>query len=145
MANRVVSYLASNAWPELYGFQIYGDGPSYVILVEQGSIADSAGLRVGDRIIELDNIDVSKQSASIIKQIATKSKNIPPPISVQSFCQQADLISSRSFSGANKTNEFGLTVRDHIPIIVDHVVDNSPAYMAGLRAGSCYLNKKLIL
>ena len=40
-------------WPELYGFWIYGPGPSYVIYVEPGSISETAGIRVGDRIVEL--------------------------------------------------------------------------------------------
>jgi membrane-associated protease RseP (regulator of RpoE activity) len=123
------------AWPELYGFWIYGDGPAYVIHVELSSIAEAAGIRVGDRLIELDNKDVSRMSAEAIKLRALKSRNIPPPISVQSFCQVAELVSIDNFPGASKTNGFGLTVRGDSPVVADYVVDSSPAYIAGIRAG----------
>ena len=129
------SFTVTKGWPELYGFSIYGEGPSYVVLVEAASIAEAAGLRVGDRIIELDSKDVSKQSSEAIRHIAAKSKNVPPPISVQSFCQQAELAANASFPSLAKTNRFGLTVRGEMPIVVDSVADNSPAFLAGIRKG----------
>jgi C-terminal processing protease CtpA/Prc len=145
MAGLIAPSLAitsTKAWPELYGFWIYGEGPAYVIHVEPSSIAEAAGIRVGDRLIELDNKDVAKLPADAIKLKASKSRNIPPPISVQSFYQIADLAASNSFSGASKTNGFGLAVRGDMPVFVDHVADNGPAHIAGIRAG---LHKILIL
>jgi hypothetical protein len=116
-------------WPELYGFWIYGDGPTYIIRVEPGSIAEKAGIRTGDKIIELDNRDVSKKSASFLKQIANSSKNKPPPISVQSFYQIIDLKPDSKFSN------YGLHVRGEFPIQVKHVDEMSPAFLTDIRPG----------
>jgi hypothetical protein len=136
MAGIAATSLASTkAWPELYGFWIYGEGPAYIIHVESSSIAEAAGIRVGDRLIELDNKDVSRLPAAAIKLRASKSKNVPPPISVQSFYQVADLAANTSFPGASKTNGHGLTVRGDMPIHVEHVAENSPAHIAGIRTG----------
>ena len=54
-------------WPESYGFYIYGSGPTFVIYVEPASVSDMAGIHAGDRIVEIDNQDVSKLSSNVIK------------------------------------------------------------------------------
>ena len=123
-------------WPELYGFWIHGNGPTYVIYVEPTSISETAGIRVGDRIIELDNQDVSNLSAGVIKFMARNSKHTPPPISVQSHALEVEV--APADYNANKgawPNSYGLTIAGDMPVIVDKCAENSPAYLAGLRPG----------
>ncbi len=111
-------------WPELYGFWIYGLGPSYVIYVEPGSISEKAGIRVGDRIVELDNRDVSRMSADAVRFVARNAKQNPPAISVQSFLQEADLTPAPTV---------GMSVRGDMPVLVDSVDPAGPAWTAGIR------------
>ena len=128
-------------WPEMYGFYIYGSRPTFIIYVEPTSIAEQAGIRVGDRIIELDGVDVSTRGSSVIKNMARASKNSPPAISVQSYCQQVELIANdRFFSKPLGMNGFGFTVGGDLPVLVEQVYENSPAYVAGMRTGEyfCY-------
>lgn len=114
-------------WPELYGFWIYGNGPTYVIYVEPGSISETAGIRAGDRIVELDNNDVSRLASQTIKYMARSSKNNPPAISVQSFLQECQL------TGGSGERNFGLRIRGDMPVLVDTVENNSTAWNAGIR------------
>lgn len=118
-------------WPELYGFWVYGEGPTYVVRVAQSSIAEAAGIRVGDRIIEIDSENVADKSAQYIKECAKRSKNKPPPISVQAHVQEANLIYDSRFEA------FGVSIRslnDGLPVaLVDRVVKNSPADLTGIR------------
>jgi C-terminal processing protease CtpA/Prc len=108
--------------------------------VEPTSIAEQAGIRVGDRIIELDGVDVSTRGSSVIKNMARASKNSPPAISVQSYCQQVELIANdRFFSKPLGMNGFGFTVGGDLPVLVEQVYENSPAYVAGMRTGEFFL------
>lgn len=125
MTTTVESSSTASQWPELFGFWIYGNGPSYVIHVEPGSISETAGIRVGDRVVELDSNDVSRCSAQTIKYMARSSKNNPPAISVQSYLQEVEL------SGSSRNH--GFTVRGDMPVLVDTVEPNSPAWNAGMR------------
>ncbi len=123
-------------WPELYGFSIYGSGPSFVIYVEPTSIAETAGIKVGDRIIEIDNNDVSFKSSSFIKELANNSKKAPPAVSVQTFCKEVELIANSSFLGKKMDmNSFGLSISGDMPVIVDKCAQYSPAFLAGIRKG----------
>ena len=72
-----------SAWPEAYGFWIYGNGPTFVVHVDPLSISEKAGLCVGDCIVGLDDQNVTKQSAEMLKQIAQNSKKKPPFLTVQ--------------------------------------------------------------
>ena len=127
-------------WPEMYGFYIHGDGPTFIVYVEPTSIAEQAGIRIGDRIIELDNVDVSTKASGAIKSMARASKNSPPAISVQAYCQQVELVANdRFFSKPLGLNGFGFTVKGDLPVLVDQVSENSPAYQAGLRIGKFLL------
>jgi S1-C subfamily serine protease len=129
-------------WPELYGFYIFGNGPTYVIYVEPSSVSDQAGIHAGDRIVEIDHQDVSKLSANIIKYMARNSKQNPPPISVQSAQKTLLLTPERK---SKSINMFGFSVRgqslmndklvNNIPVTVDQIVESSQAYEAGLRPG----------
>jgi len=124
-------------WPELYGFSIYGPGPSFVIYVEPTSIAEAAGIKIGDRIIEIDNNDVSFKSSSYIKEIANNSKKTLPAISVQTYCKEVELIANSTFLGKKiGMNSFGLSISGDMPVIVNECVQNSPAYLAGIRNGN---------
>ena len=40
-------------WPSSSGFDIYGDGPTYVTTVRKHSPAEESGLRPGDQIIQV--------------------------------------------------------------------------------------------
>ena len=137
--------LASNTtlkWPELYGFSVYGSGPSYVIYIEPTSIAEKAGIKIGDKIIEVDNQDVSTKSADAIKQMANTSKKTPPAISVQTFCKEVELISNSTFPGKKiGMNGFGLTICGDMPVLVEECIQNSPAYLAGIRPGNAFLTR----
>ena len=85
-----------NQWPESYGFSIYGNGPSYVIWVDEGSISDTAGIKVGDKIVQIDGQDMSKQSADAIIDMVHTSKKSSPPVSVQHAAEIIDLYSDLS-------------------------------------------------
>ena len=118
-------------WPELYGFYIYGNESTYVIYVEPNSLAESAGIRAGDKIIELDGDNVSQKSPAFLKEIALKSKTKPPSISVQTASYNAELSPSKNC----KYNLFGFTVNGDLPILVDQICSNGPGYLAGMRHG----------
>ena len=117
-------------WPELYGFSIYGNGPSYVIYVEPGSVADMGGLKPGDRIIEIDEQNVSNLSSGVVKFMARNSKRNPPAISVQGCCVDVEIVSSK------KSNNFGFTIVGDLPVFIDSINETGPAYVAGLRQGT---------
>jgi S1-C subfamily serine protease len=116
-------------WPELYGFSIYGNGPCYVIYVESASIGDTGGLKSGDRIIELDEQNVSNLSSGVIKFMARNSKRNPPSISVQSSSFEIELLPSKKFSS------YGFKVIGNLPVFIESLVEKGPAYTAGLRQG----------
>ncbi|CAF0997779.1 unnamed protein product [Brachionus calyciflorus] len=114
-------------WPEAYGFWIYGEGPSYVIHVENGSIAEKSGINPADRIVELDNQDVTEYNDKYLKLIAKNSMNNPPYISVQSALREIDL---EFLSGS-----FGFTFSGDLPVIIDKVIYNHPTYFFGIKKG----------
>ena len=78
MAELTLTSLNIKEWPELYGFAIHGDGPTFVVKVEPNSISDKAGIRMGDMIVELDGFNVSKKSSEAVVDIARAAKRKPP-------------------------------------------------------------------
>lgn len=116
-------------WPELFGFTIYGNGPTFVIYVKPGSVADIAGLKCGDRIIEIDEQHVSNLSSGVVKFMARNSKRVPPSISVQSCSLEIEIVPNK------KLNSYGFTVVGDLPVFVDSINEAGPAYVAGLRQG----------
>ena len=114
-------------WPELFGFTIYGNGPTYVIYVEADSVAYIGGLKSGDRIIEIDEQNVSNLSSGVVKFIARNSKHVPPSISVQSGCLETEIVPNK------KINSYGFTVVGDLPVFVDSINENGVAYASGLR------------
>lgn len=80
---------ASNqGWPEEFGFQIGGNGPSYILTVEEGSSAHLSGLQPGDQVLEIEGQNVSSLSAQEVIALAQSHRNIPPSIGVVSRIQQ---------------------------------------------------------
>lgn len=85
----VLSMPTSNqGWPEDFGFQLGGSGPSYILSVEEGSSAHLAGLQAGDQVLEIEGQNVSTLAPQAVIAIAQTQKNIPPSIGVVSRVQQ---------------------------------------------------------
>lgn len=90
----VLSMPASNqGWPEDFGFQLGGSGPSYILWVEEGSSAHLAGLQAGDQVLEIEGHNVSTLAPQAVIAIAQTQKNIPPSIGVVSRIQQVQFSS----------------------------------------------------
>ena len=72
----------NSGWPESFGFSIAGDAPVVVVSVLSNSIAESAGLCVGDQILEIDDKNVQGLSKEQVILVARKSNRIPPSLAV---------------------------------------------------------------
>ena len=129
------SSLGLYEWPEQYGFWIYGNGPTFVIDVEPTSISAKAGIRVGDCIVELDNQDVTKDSATTLRTIAQKAKKKPPPISVKGVTKLFKMKPQRNLKNSSFLSTYGFSIKGESPVLIDHVIVSSVAYRAGLRQG----------
>lgn len=79
---------SNQGWPEDFGFQLGGVGPSYILSVEEGSSAHLAGLQAGDQVLEIEGHNVSTLGPQAVVAIAQTQKNIPPSIGVVSRIQQ---------------------------------------------------------
>ena len=79
---------SNQGWPEDFGFQLGGSGPSYILSVEEGSSAHLAGLQAGDQVLEIEGHNVSTLGPQAVIDIAQTQKNIPPSIGVVSRIQQ---------------------------------------------------------
>lgn len=79
---------SNQGWPEEFGFQLGGQGPSYILSVEEGSSAHLAGLQAGDQVLEIEGHNVSSLGPQAVIAIAQTQKNIPPSIGVVSRVQQ---------------------------------------------------------
>jgi predicted metalloprotease with PDZ domain len=124
-------------WPESFGFSIAGDGPCYVIAVEKGSVAQSAGVCIGDQLIELDGHNVREMSSESVATIAQHSRTNPPTLGVVARLQQVELTASRRWG-------FGLSLRGARPPQVDSVDPPGPAYQAGIRPGTSLHQRRLL-
>uniref|UniRef100_A0A3B4A1K7 PDZ domain-containing protein n=1 Tax=Periophthalmus magnuspinnatus TaxID=409849 RepID=A0A3B4A1K7_9GOBI len=67
----ILSMPTSNqGWPEEFGFQLGGGGPSYILSVEEGSSAHLAGLQPGDQVLEIEGHNVSTLPPQAVIAIA---------------------------------------------------------------------------
>ncbi|XP_023805554.1 delphilin-like, partial [Oryzias latipes] len=93
---------SNQGWPEEFGFQLGGYGPSYILSVEEGSSAHLAGLQAGDQVLEIEGQNVSTLAPQAVIAIAQTQKNIPPSIGVVSRIQQAGVAAPNPKHGVYK-------------------------------------------
>ncbi|XP_044308465.1 delphilin [Varanus komodoensis] len=124
----------NDRWPEEFGFKISGNGPCYILAVEEHSSAELAGLQPGDQILEVEGLHVSSMNCEALVALARQCQNVPPSIGVVSRIQQVDLT-----PGDEGRFGFHLMCDGGCPLQVESVTPASPAFECGVRAGDYIL------
>ncbi|OCT61708.1 hypothetical protein XELAEV_18047737mg [Xenopus laevis] len=124
--------VTNEGWPETFGFGVGGSGPCYILWVEAGSSAHTAGLQPGDQILEVEGMPVSSLSCDSLTRLGRECHKVPPSIGVISRVQQVEL------AGGNQ-EELGLTITSGRPLQVGSVTSGSLAFNAGVRTGDFLL------
>ncbi|XP_069784311.1 delphilin isoform X2 [Narcine bancroftii] len=119
-------------WPEEFGFQITGNGPCYIIHVQEGSSAHVAGLQPGDQILEIEGQDVSSMNCDALVHLAKHCKTVPPSIGVVSRIEHLDLLPAAD-------GRFGFNLSGDSPLQIENCFPDSPAAELGLKAGDYVL------
>ncbi|XP_063171083.1 LOW QUALITY PROTEIN: delphilin [Candoia aspera] len=124
----------NDGWPEAFGFKVRGNGPCYILAVEEGSSAQVAGLQPGDQILEIEGQPVSSMNAEALAVLARRCENVPPSIGVVSRVQQVDL-------PLGPEGHFGFTLTCDVgdPMQVESVAPDSPAAKWGIKVGDYVL------
>ncbi|XP_048465892.1 delphilin-like [Rhincodon typus] len=118
----------NQGWPEEFGFHISGNGPCYILSVQEGSSAHVAGLQPGDQILEIEGQDVSSLSSDTIINLARHCKTVPPSIGVVSRIEQIDLLPAAD-------GRFGFNLSGDSPLQIEDCLPDSPAAELGLKSG----------
>ncbi|XP_067162376.1 delphilin [Apteryx mantelli] len=124
----------NQGWPEAFGFKISGNGPCYILSVEEGSTAHVAGLLPGDQVLEIEGQPVSSLSCEALIGLARRCGNVPPSIGVVSRVQQVDLK-----PGPQGCFGFTLVSSGSGPLQVESVIPDSAAATCGIKPGDYVL------
>ncbi|XP_074867348.1 delphilin isoform X2 [Carettochelys insculpta] len=124
----------NQGWPEDFGFKISGNGPCYILAVEEGSSAHVAGLQPGDQILEIEGQLVSSMSCETLINLARQCENVPPSIGVVSRIQRMDIK-----PGPDGRFGFSLMCNSGNPLQVESVTPDSPASGCGIKPGDYVL------
>ena len=113
--------------------------------VMKGEEADKAGFQPGDRITHVNDVKIEswigKADTSLTAQIIL-SEGEKIRFKVQRDGEEIELVSgyyipeSKHFWNRTETRKIG--IGQSIPVIVDGVIDNSPAQLAGLQPGDTF-------
>ncbi|XP_062444139.1 delphilin isoform X1 [Rhea pennata] len=124
----------NQGWPEAFGFKISGNGPCYILSVEEGSSAHMAGLQPGDQVLEIEGQPVSSLSCEALISLARQCSSVPPSIGVVSRVQQVDIK-----PGPQGCFGFTLVSSSSSPLQVESVIPDSPAAICGIKPGDYVL------
>ncbi|XP_062508568.1 delphilin-like isoform X2 [Corticium candelabrum] len=123
----------NSGWPETFGFRIGGGRPVVIIYIDEDGSARSAGLQIGDQIIELNGQNVQQLTVDELKFLAQQSVKVPPSLAVISRVKTLEIALPSTADG------YAFTLRGNGPVFVRSVDVSGAAWRAGLRSGDLLL------